>query len=201
MSAARLAGVLAVALLGPAAAGACARSPAVRYYTLTDGPARRAPPTADVRYSVAVGPVSVPEAVDRAQLVVRLSPTELAIADQHRWAEPLEGEIARALAVELERRLEGARVAPGRGAGAEADLEVRLDVQRFESRLGAEASIEALWSVSPGEGGHTSTGRSLVTVPVAAAGYDALVTAHAQAIARIGQDIARAIREQPIARR
>ena len=41
--------------------------------------------------SVWVAPVTLPEAVDRPQLVVRVTPNRVAILDGHRWAEPLAG--------------------------------------------------------------------------------------------------------------
>jgi uncharacterized lipoprotein YmbA len=77
-------------------------------------------------------------------------------------------------------------------------VEVRVDVQRFESRLGAEASVEALWSVRRGDG-QPRTGRSFVSAPVRGPGYDALVAAHAQAVARLGQEIAGVVRAEALA--
>src|SRR3569833_1627466 len=48
---------------------------------------------ADARHSVAVGPVRVPEIVDRPQVVVRRGPNHVELAELHRWAQSLRTEI------------------------------------------------------------------------------------------------------------
>ena len=58
---------------------ACASAPKERFYTLTDAAAIAALPSQD--YAVVVGPVFVPEAVDRPQFVLRLARSNL-----RRWA-------------------------------------------------------------------------------------------------------------------
>src|SRR5215218_6635492 len=79
---------------------ACGSTPKDRFYTLapasTLAPAATA--SAPARYGVAIGPVRVPEALDRTQMVVREGPNRVEILDQHRWAGSLRSEIARALA-------------------------------------------------------------------------------------------------------
>jgi ABC-type transport auxiliary lipoprotein component len=52
-------------------------------------------------YSVAIAPVSVPEDVDRPQMVVRAGGHRVEMSELHRWAEPLKSEIPRVLAVHL----------------------------------------------------------------------------------------------------
>ena len=52
-------------------------------------------------YGVAIGPVYVPDSVDRPQFVLRTPGAEVRIAEQVRWAEPLKEGIARAVATNL----------------------------------------------------------------------------------------------------
>src|SRR5690349_11809327 len=82
--------------------------------------------------SVAVVSVSVPDLVDRPQIVVRAGPNQVGMSEQARWAEPLRGAIARVVAASLAAAMNG-KVAPQRG---DPDYRVTLDVQRFESTLG-----------------------------------------------------------------
>jgi len=183
------------------ALGACGRSPIVHYYTLVGArPAALAPLAGP---SIVVGPVAVPETVDRPEIVLRVSPTRLALTDEHQWAEPLAEEIARAMADDLAIALPHARVAAGAPPGeVRPDWEVRVSVQRFDSALDVEAIIEALWSVRRADGGVVKTGRSLVRVAAAGRGYDALVAAHARAVAQLSGEIAEVIRaEAPVAGR
>ena len=75
----------------------------------------------------------MPEALDRPEVVLRVSETQVAVDDNHRWAEPLRTGIARAVAVQLARELDGARVSASERAGQPAsDVELTIDVQRLE---------------------------------------------------------------------
>jgi len=182
---------------------ACLRSPEVRYYTLaSQGPA--GPPRAAPRYTVHVAPASVPEAVDRPELVLRVSATELAIDDRHRWVEPLRTGIARALADDLGRRLDGALVSTSQeGQGqAPSDVEIAVDVQHLDVGLTEGASIEAAWTARWADGRPTRTGRSLARARGAPGGtHDAAVAACAAALASVSDDIARSVRAEYLSRR
>jgi uncharacterized lipoprotein YmbA len=143
-------------------------------------------------FSVIVGPVTVPEIVDRPQLVLRSSPSRVEIADLARWAAPLKSEIPRVIADHLARLLDGARTSTSaqRATGL-PDYRVLIDVQRFESAPNEGATIQALWEVRARIGAPLA-GRSLVTEP-AGAGYDDLVAAHSRALTAVSRDISAAI--------
>jgi uncharacterized protein len=139
--------------------------------------------------SIAVGPVTIPEVVDRPQIVVRLGPNQVQIVEQARWAEPLKSAIARVVAANLAAALQ-ARLALGRNA--DADYRVVLDVQRFESPADA-VLIEALWTVTSKDG--RRNGRSVVREKIAAKDYSSLAAAHSAALATLSKEIAAAIRK------
>ena len=166
----------------------CAAAPRERFYTL-DAP--EPPAAADAAYSIALGPVSVPELVDRPQFVVRVNANQVAIAEQARWAEPLKSAIARVVAANLAKEL-GARTQARNG---DADYRVLIDVQRFESTPGEAALLDAQWTVIGAKGARRS-GRSLQREPVQRRDYDALAAAHSTALAAMSREIAAAIREQ-----
>ena len=163
--------------------GACGSPPRERFYTL-DAP--EPPVAADGAPSIAVGPVTVPELVDRPQLVVRLGANQVALEEQARWAEPLRGAIARVVAANLAAAL-GARVVGQRNG--DPDYRVTLDVQRFESTPGEAVLIDAAWSVVP-KAGERRSGRSLAREKPQGKDYDALAAAHSAALAAISRDIA-----------
>lgn len=167
-------------------------SPEPRFFTL----ASEAPPAAaasTATYLVLVGPVTIPELVDRPQIVTRAAENRVEIAEQARWGAPLRSEIPRVVADHLARLLDGARTATAeqRSAGA-PDYRVLLDVQRFDSSAEG-ATIQASWSVRTKEGVTALSGRSLVTEP-AGAGYEALVAAHSRALGKVAAEIAAAIK-------
>jgi uncharacterized protein len=185
----------ALAVLAVFALAGCGSSPKVEFYTLSSA---TAPPgtTAAAAYVVAIGPVTVPEAVDRPQFVTRAAGNQVAIDEFARWAAPLRSEIPRVIAANLAQLLNGARVfAYPQGANVEADCKVLIDVQRFDSVPGDAAAVEVLWTVRPVKGGAQKAGRSAVREPAGGPGYDALAAAHGRALSAVSRDIAEAIRE------
>ena len=180
--------VLPLLLLGAACSSNALRE---NYYTLS-GPQSPAPAGTPASMSVFVGPVTVPEAVDRLAMVLRTSPNQVEISDAHLWAEPLKSAIPRALAETLMRELGTPNVRATRtGATLDVDYRVTVEVQRFDSSTQSGATLEALWSVT-GKG-KSRTGRSTYTEP--ASDPAGLAAAHSRAIERLGRDIAAAIRQ------
>jgi uncharacterized lipoprotein YmbA len=182
---------LAVALLA-----GCSSSPRVTFYTLNVAATNEAPAPAPALDSVAIGPITLPDLLDRPQLVVRTSSNRVDILESHRWAESLKSEIPRIIAADLGILLTPARVSTyPQNAGLDADYRVLLDIQRFEMTFGEGVGLEALWSVRRSDGGVPKTGRTLVSEPANAAGYDALVAAQSRALAAVSRDLAQALRE------
>lgn len=181
-------------------AAGCGGSPKRHFYTL------QAPPPASER-SVIGGPirpiveidvVTLPEVVDRAQIVVRTSDHRLDISDTHRWAEPLKSAIANALAADLSSELGGLPVwVRGQSTAGEPDVRVSLDVLRFESVLDDAVTLEAAWMLRRQDGERPPVRRrSVAREAVQGGGYEALVAAHGRALVRIAREIAAAIRSE-----
>ena len=170
-------------------------APQESYYTLSAQLA--APPTAaDSQLSLYVGPVSVPEAVDRTQMVLRTSPNQVEISDAHRWAEPLRTAIARVLAETLSRELRTAHVLASRqGATGPVDYRIAVEVQRFESSLDTGATIDAVWTIVASEkGGAIRNGRSVAQESLTTRDPQGLAAAHSRALDKVGREIAAALR-------
>jgi len=186
---------LVVACLAALLLAACGSSPKERYYTLTADAS--APVTGTSALSIAVGPVTVPEAVDQPQIVAQVGANQVAMYEYQRWASPLKGEIARVIAANLAQELGTPRVwSYAQATLPKRDYQVLVDVQRFDSVLGEAVTVEALWTIRPAEGSKAKTGRSSVRQATAGDGFDALAAAHSRALARVSQDIAAAIRSQ-----
>ena len=94
------------------AVAACGTSPQERFFTLDSGPALQSASSSGVgEFLIVVGPITVPEVVDRPQIVLRTAPGRVELAEQARWAAPLKSEIPRVVADHLARLLNGARTA------------------------------------------------------------------------------------------
>ena len=173
-------------------AAACASAP-TRYYTLSASPAPGAEAAAPC-LSVVVGPVTVPESVDRPQFVLRKSTHEVTIDELNCWASSLQNQIAGVVARNLEVRLGTPSVTlSSEGGGNRTGYRVRIDVQRFESVPGDTATLDGIWTVRRTRDEATRIGRTTVTEPVQGESYDALATAHSRCVDRLSRDIAEAI--------
>jgi uncharacterized lipoprotein YmbA len=183
------------ALVLVALLAACSGAPKEQFYTLSDSAGSGSAPLPALEYGVAVGPVYVPDAVDRPQFVLRTQGAQVRIAEQVRWAEPLKEGIARAVATNLAHALNNARVSPRPYSEVgNADYRVIVDVQRFDSTLGESATLEVIWAVRRTKDGELQTGRVRLQERVSGGDYEALVAAHARALNAVSRDIADAIR-------
>lgn len=191
MPAARITLCIAALLLG-----GCASAPQESFYTLTPAtpPALAQNRAAPAAYSIAVGPVHVPEIVDRPQLVVRKGANQVELLEQHRWAQPLRAEIAQAIAAGMAARLPQARVAfDNDAASRNADYRISMDVKRFEALPGEAALVQTIWTVRANADTAPVVSQSTVRAPVRGGGYDALAAAFGRALAQVSGEIADAV--------
>lgn len=187
----------AAAFLTISSIAGCASSPRETYYTLSVGAvvSGATPAGGESAHSIAVGPITLPEVVDRPQFVLRAGANEVTIVELHRWAGPLRSEIPRIIADNLAADLNVKRVAAyPQSAGDNADYRVLVDIQRFDSTLGESVTIDALWTVKRVPDGVLRTGRSTTKESSGGGSYDAVVAAHSRALATISHEIAEAIR-------
>jgi len=171
----------------------CGPSATARFYTLTSTATEAAGPATS--YAVAVGPVSVPGAVDRPQFVVQVTPNSVALEEFNRWAAPLNEGIARVVAGDLTVLLGTTEVATfPLPPGFVPTYQVTIDVQRFESTRGKRVVVDAVWVVRRSAGGNPRMARTVASDTVEGDGFDALAAAHSRALAKVSNDIAVAIR-------
>ena len=179
-----------LALLAAAALAGCGSSAKSYFYTL-DAPPFPAASEAKSQLGVLLGPITLPELVDRPQWVLQTGSNQVEISDAHRWAQSPRAEIARALSANLARDLGTPRVALiGQALGEEADVRIAVDILRFESVPDRQATLEALWSVRRAGDAKAASGRATIQEAVQGKGYEALAAAHSRAIARLSRDIA-----------
>jgi uncharacterized lipoprotein YmbA len=176
----------------------CASSPPSQFYTLS---ATAAPEFASVAHNelrIVVGPATVPESVDRPQLVLRVSENRVRLLEQSRWAEPLARAIPDVIARDLGLLLSSSGVMAYPHNTERFDFQVFLEVLRFDSVLDDAATVEVAWTVRPSNGGEPAFGRRLVREHVDGTGYEALVAAHSRALRAVSAEIAQAIRAQKV---
>ena len=149
---------------------------------------------------IALLSVSVPDVVDRSQLVVYRDSSRVEILEHERWAEPLKAAIASAIARDLRAQSPDAQVAVyPQVAVTDAACRLSVDVQRLELRRKDSATVEALWTLRCGDG-PLAHGSFYRREPVTEDSYEALTAGLSRALSQIAKDIAAEIGKLPAAK-
>jgi len=182
--------------------GGCGRTQTAKFYTLnalTEAqPGSRAVASGqDV--TVGLGPVRLPEYLDRPQIVTRVSPNEVRFAEYHKWAGPLAGNFSTTLAESLSTLLGSGRIAlyPWKST-TPIDCRVEIDIVRFDGKPGDSVALQSQWIIfSKDRKRVLGTKTSSLSEPVNGKGYEALVAAQSRALAALAREIAEAIQSLP----
>ncbi|MFA5180970.1 MAG: PqiC family protein [Syntrophales bacterium] len=145
--------------------------------------------------TITVGPVSLPAAVDRPQLVLSVAPNQVTVDEFNRWASPLKNDIARVVAENLSALLGSPYVSVfPQTVSLSPSYRVTIDVLRFESVPGETAKLNAIWSVRSTADGKIREGGTTLAEPVRGNTYAALIAAHSRMLGGLSGDIAASIR-------
>lgn len=172
----------------------CASSPQSRFYTLTAMAPQASGTVDNSAPSIAIASVTIPELVDRPQMVIRDEGARVDLLETHRWAEPLKSSIPRTIAENISRIL-GINMVSSypQNASLAADIKIYLDLQRFES-AGKQVTVDALWTIRRSDGRQTISGRSQRSETAGNNGYDDIVSAYSRGLESISRDIALALK-------
>ena len=167
------------------------------YYTLpsVQAPAIRNEPQKSGRWVIGLGPVALPEYLDRAAIVTRVSNTRLVVNESHRWAGTLHADIVRVLASNLERHHQVKEVVIFPWASRiEPDFRFKVEIKTFEGGLGDNVTLEAVWSLTSTKSGQMALRRvSLIQEKSNVNGMEGLVAAMGSAISGLSREMAEAI--------
>jgi len=191
----RLYPIAVLSLLAALLAG-CATAPQSRFYALS-----AAVPTATAAsdLSLAIGPIDLPQYLDRPQIVTRDGASQLRVDEFNRWGGALDEEINRVLALYLGRRLGAQHVYsyPSR-VMADTDYRIALDVRGFDGALGGEVRLDVAWSLIDERAGRVlRTHQRAYQGQAAGPDYDAYVAALSGLLTALGDDLADAFAALP----
>ena len=167
--------------------GGCASSAPLRYYTLSDVPGTAGSAGAS---AIRVGRVKIPGELDRSELVQRIDANRLKIAEQDRWAAPLDEMIRRVLAADLQSRT---------GAASNAPSTLSLDIDDFIGDATCTVTLRASWELKPAGANAAPSGSGHESIQIAAPSsttctVGALPAAMSQALAQLSERILAAAR-------
>lgn len=180
-----------------ALAGCLGTSRPSRFYTLEPLQVGDGPRSTATDATLAVGPVEIPDYVDRPQIVTRSGTNELVIAEFDRWGGSLEEQISGSLVATLRERLapQQITVVPRKSAvlSSGTPYRVTVSISRFDGVPGQSVVLQASWELCTQSGGkEESLGvkEASVTEQINGPGYDVLVAAMQRALVRLAQQMA-----------
>ncbi len=188
-----LSGIILIFLSG------CASTGTSRFYTLNSinsADIQEKISLADNAIAIGIGPVEIPDYLDRPQIVTRTSRNELKLSDFNRWAGSLKSDISRVLANNLSALLsiDSVHVYPWKKY-VPVKYRIIVDITGFDGTPGGDVIFKANWTIL-GENGEKAliSDSSNFSEKINGQGYNALVAAESLVLERLSRDIAAAIK-------
>jgi uncharacterized lipoprotein YmbA len=200
----RLARLSAISALAVALAS-CGETKPSNFYVLSaispEGPTDSGNPSAKRQGVIGVGPVKIPEYLDRTQIVTFTDANQLNIAEFDRWAEPLSSNVARVMAENILMMTSAARVEiypfPVTSRNS-SNRQVVVEVIRFHMRSDGVVDLWANWNILNQDGRRNlASGTSKVTETAAAGDVKSMAAAMSRAISSFSKDVANAFNALP----
>lgn len=145
--------------------------------------------------SIGIGPVKFPGYLDREQLVTRISQNRFQVAENDRWAEPLEENFTRVLLQNLTALLPTAHFTNYPWPlSARPEYQVTIDMLRFEPNANGHVELVARWLVREAATKQTTPVKETrLSVPANGRSTDAAVAALSGAVGDFSREIAQAV--------
>ncbi len=129
---------------------ACGSSPPVRYFALSsmDSVQQQDP---DDAVTLGVGPLRLPEYLNRSQLVTRGGGSELEVDEFNRWAEPLTLALHRVVSTDVDNMMDGVIVIAFPWEAVvrnEVDYRLLGEVTRFDADRSGRVVLDIQWAIS-----------------------------------------------------
>ena len=183
----RIHALTAVAILA-ALCTACRSSPDSSYYLLT---ANSAAGSGRADLSLGVGPVTIPEFLQRSQIAYAMTGNTLEVSRWNLWSEPLDLGIARVLSINLARLNPSSTVVlfPWR-IDATPRYGIRISVMELNRSGSNRATLDVEWSlIDLQTRAQLSNTHFNQSADFAAFSYAALAAAYSDLLARLSEDI------------
>jgi len=177
----------------------CGRSSPTRYYVLSELRDAGNPATlsGNVRsITIGVGPVTIPDYLNRRHIVSRSGQNRLNVAGFDVWGGSLQENVASVIAENLSLLIPSVHVYEYPWTpNIPLDYTVTVDITRLDGVLGGDAVLNARWMVT-GDDWRKILGKSssLYTEPTGGDGYTDLVAAESRLLGKLSRDIAASIR-------
>jgi uncharacterized lipoprotein YmbA len=177
----------------------CGTTSSSRFYTLppvqqaTAGTKSVLP---DASVILGVGPVTIPDYLDRPQIVVRSPQNELLVSEFNRWAGSLQSDTGRVVRENLDVLLAGDDVSvTSWRRGIPSVYRVSVDVSRFEATDEKVVVLKAQWAIFGADGAKVLLVHdSDIREEVRGRGIEPVVEAMGRALESLSREVAQGVR-------
>ncbi len=142
--------------------------------------------------AIGLGPVQMPEYLDRPELILRTSPNGFELSEIDRWAEPLADNFRHVLTNDLTALLPGSNIVQYPWyPGTRLDYTIGIQVQRFEADTASrKAVLAARWELKGSQGGQPLLIRDVqLSQPLSSLVGDTVAAALSQNVASLALQI------------
>jgi uncharacterized protein len=130
-----------------------------KFYLLTPTADTAAPTTAQATtqstsdsFTLGLGPIKLPPYLDRPEIVTRAAPNRLELSKEDRWGESLQNGFTRAIERDLAAQSGAAIIVFPWYNTMHIDMQVQIDVYRFETDAQGTATLSAKWTILDSSG-------------------------------------------------
>lgn len=123
-----------------------------KFYLLTPTADAAAPASAAVQstsgsFTIGLGPIKLPPYLDRPEIVTRMAPNRLELSKEDRWGESIQNGFTRAMERDLAAQSSGTVILFPWYNTVHVDMQVQIDVYRFETDGQGNATLSAKWTI------------------------------------------------------
>lgn len=138
---------------------ACGRSHPSQFYILTAHHAHSNKVNADSKhYTLGVGPIKLPDYLNRPQIVFKKQPNQIIPSEYHRWGEPLDTNMKSVIISNLAEALTNWRIVSYPWKRSEhVKLQLKINIIDFDTNLQGDSTLILNWSIYD-----TKTGRVII---------------------------------------
>jgi uncharacterized lipoprotein YmbA len=168
----------------------------VQYYRLSvdSGNGARLPAVAQGPV-IGLGPIRIPEYLDRPQMIIAITDNQYRLSEDHRWTDRLDQNISLALFKALPGQLGTDKIVrypwPQRQL---VDYQIGIDILEFNVDANGQSRLIAQWTIKRKDQPAIDK-RSDYRFPASSTDYDVMVKAQSQCLSKLSQEIAETIRQ------
>jgi uncharacterized lipoprotein YmbA len=148
---------------------------------------------------IGIGPVGIPEYLNRSQIVQRTGRYQVGVAEFDKWAEPLEFSIPRVVAENLSALLSTEDIQMYPWESESPEFRIRIDIVRFDSASDGNVELTARWGLLRGTDERKIVWQKFSDKkPIPGQGYEGLVSAMSHTLYDMSYEIARHLMAEAI---